>query len=660
MAKNSFNFRYRTSKLLYSIKRFWSVLLSFVKGLISKKGISQLENDPKRLVDLDKKLVYSMSPARIPSLSQLKYIENFLNPRERLVWRAATTVFVISLLFVGGRFIVKHLETVPVAGGTYTEGVVGLPKYVNPLYSSVNDVDADLVQLVFSSLFKRNDNGRLTADLVQSYEANPDGKSYTLKLRDGVVWHNGDKFKIDDIIFTFNAIKDPLYKSPLRQSFNGVSLEKIDDSTIRFVLSQPYAGFLDLLTFGIMPQALWYQTSPASAGLAELNIKPIGTGPYMFKSLVKDKNGNLISYQLEANQSYYATKPHIQDWQFKFYPSFEELVSKLNDGSVDGASYLPNNLLADVSGKTFLSYNQLALPESMAIFFNLKANPALTDQKIRQALAYAINKQELIDKSMFGNAKLIDGPIPSDSFAYNPNQKKYPADQAAAAKLVADAGYQVVTIGKNEIIQAEKDKSSADKKTKDAAENILAMGEGRWLAKGGNYLVVKLTSVDAGDNGAVLDAVKNYWQSIGVKTAVELVAPNKIQFDVVRNRNFEALLYGEMLGADPDIYPFWHSSQATSQGLNLSSYGNKDVDKLLEEARVTSNQMQRGELYKKVQSILAEEAPAIFLYSPVYNYIQKKTVKNMNVATIIVPSDRLDNVNEWYIKTSKKFVWSKQ
>lgn len=657
MAKNSFNFRYRASKLLYSLKRFWSTLLGLLAKPFSKKASSQSESDQKRLADLDKKLVYSMSPSRIPSLAQLKYIENFLNPRERLVWRVATTVFVVSLLFVGGRFVARNLETVPVTGGTYTEGAVGLPKYINPLYSSVNDVDADLVQLVYSSLFKRDDKGQLVADLVKSYESSPDGKSYVLKLRDNVVWHNGDKFKIDDVIFTFNAIKDPLYKSPLRQSFSGVSLEKIDDTTIRFSLSQPYAGFLDLLTFGILPQALWYQIPPNSAGLAELNIKPIGTGPYMFKSLVKDRNGNLISYHLEMNQEYYGNKPHIQDWQFKFYPSFEELVAKLSDGTVDGASYLPNSLYSEVSGKTFLRYNQIGLPQAMAIFFNLKANPALTDQKIRQALAYAINKQELIDKSLFGNARMIDGPIPSDSFAYNRDQKKYQLDQAAAAKLVTEAGYKIVAIGKNEIAQAEKDKSSADKKIKESAETILAMGEGSWLSKDGGYLVVKLTSVDTGDNATILDAVKNYWQAIGVKTIVELVAPSQIQFDILRNRNFEALFYGEMLGADPDIYPFWHSSQTVSQGLNLSGYSNKEVDRLLEEARVATNQSQRSELYKKAQAILAEEEPAIFLYSPVYNYIQKKTVKNMNVATIIVPSDRLANVNEWYIKTSKRFKW---
>jgi peptide/nickel transport system substrate-binding protein len=660
VAKNSFNFRYRASKLLYASKRAWSVLLSSVKKIFAKKGAFQPENDQRRLADLDKKLVYSMSPARIPSLSQFKYIENFLNPRERLIWRTATSVFIVCLIFVGGRFIYNHLETAPTMGGTYTEGVVGLPKYINPLYSSVNDVDADLVQLVYSSLFKRNNQGQLTTDLVQSYEAGPDGKSYTLKLRDNAVWHNGDKFKVDDVIFTFNAIKDPLYKSTLRQSFNGVSLEKVDDSTVRFTLSQPYAGFLDLLTFGILPQSLWYQIPPNSAGLAELNIKPIGTGPYMFKSLVKDKSGNLISYHLEANQEYYGNKPYIQDWQFKFYPSFEELVAKLSDGSVDGASYLPNNLFADISGKTFLDYNQLALPQAMAIFFNLKANPALTDQKVRQALAYAIDKQELVDKSLFGNARLIDGPIPSDSFAYNPNQKKYPADRAMAAKLMADAGYQLITIGKGEIDKAEKDKASADKKTKDTAEATLAMGEGSWLSKNGNYLVIRLTSVDAGDNRTVVEAIKNYWQNIGVKTAVEVVAPNQIQFEVVRNRNFESLFYGEMLGADPDIYPFWHSSQATSQGLNLTGYGNKDVDKLLEDARVTANQSQRAELYKKVQGILAEEEPAIYLYSPVYSYIQKKTVRNMNATTIIVPSDRLANASEWYIKTSKKFVWTKK
>lgn len=656
MARNSFNLKHRLGRLFYQLKqaKFW--LGRRWADLRLRKG-DAASAEQKRLAGLDHKLVYSMSRSRIPSLRQLKYIETFLSPRERWLWRSATTVFVVSSLFFLGSFSWKHLETVPAQGGSYIEGVVGVPKHVNPLYASVNDVDADLAQLVYSSLYKRDQAGRLVSDLVESQEVGADGKEYTLKIKPNVKWHTGEKLTAGDIVFTFNAIKDQQYKSPLRLSFSGVSVQKLDDQTVKFSLAEAYAGFLDLLTFGIMPEALWYQIPANAASLAELNLKPVGSGPYKFKSLLKDRSGNLKAYHLEPNEDYYGPQAKIGDLQFKFYPSFEELAGAVNDNAVDGASYMPNRLFAEVANKTYLNYYKLSLPQAMAIFFNVRANPALADRKVRQALALAVNRQELIDQALYGNARLIDGPIPADSFAYNPDQRRYGFDPAEAAKLFAEAGWQPVEVSAEQVAQAEKDKSSSDKKVQGAAEAILSVGQGRWLAKNGAYLVIGLTSVDAGDNAQVVEAVKTYWQAAGVKTITALVEPSRIQSDIVRSRNFEALFYGEALGADPDVYPFWHSSQATAQGLNLANYDNKEADKLLEQARLATDQAARAELYRKFQAILAEDVPAIFLYSPVYSYIQNKRVKNMDTTAIVAPSDRLANIGSWYIKTSKKLKW---
>ncbi|NTU98764.1 ABC transporter substrate-binding protein [Candidatus Falkowbacteria bacterium] len=622
-----------------------------------RRRLSDQTLKQEHLASLDRKLVYSMSGSRIPSLRQLKYIDTFLNPRERWIWRSASTVFIITLLFLSGRFAIKHFETIPGNGGSYTEGVVGVPKHINPLYSTINDVDADLAQLVYSSLFKRDNHGQISTDLVTSFTVSTDGKVYTLKIRDDANWHSGGKLKVDDVVFTFNSIKDSQYKSPLRASFNGVTVEKIDDRTLRFVLTDAYSGFLELLTFGIMPQELWYQIPPNAASLAELNIKPIGTGPYKFKSLAKDKSGNLKSYHLEVNKDYYGPRGHISDVQFKFYPSFEELSSAIIDNSVDGISYLPNSLYNQTADKTYLNYHKLNLPQTMAIFFNQKANPVLADLKVKQALALAINKQELVDQALSGNARVIDGPVLPDNQAYNPDQKKYGIDQSAAAKLLAEAGWQTLQITQAQLTQAEKDKASADAKVKQAADTVLALGEGKWLTKNGEFLKIRLTSVNSGDNGAVTDMIKGYWQAIGVKTDVELVEPSSIQGDVIRGRDFEALFYGQFLNADNDLYSFLHSSQATAQGLNLSNYANKDVDKILEDYRKSVDLPSRIEAYKKLQSIVANDLPQIYLYSPAYSYIQNKTVKNFNTTSIVAPSDRLADMAEWYVKTSRRFNW---
>jgi len=623
---------------------------------LSKIGFKK-KNIFHQQINFDQKLVYSFSKSRIPTLRQLKYLKIFLSKKELLIVRSCVVVIVMSTIFFGGRFYLKHLETLPKVGGEYIEGVVGTPKYINPIYASVSDVDNDLSSLVYSSLFKRDENGYLANDLAESFAVSEDGKAYTIKVRSGVKYHNDLPLTVDDILFTFNAIKDSSYKSPLRGGFAGVSIEKVDEQTVKFILSEPYAAFAELLTFGILPQELWYQLAPAAASLAELNLKPIGSGPYQFKSLIKDKNGNLKSYNLVINENYYGERPHVKNIQFKFFPGYEELTSALNDNLVDGISYVPAQYLSKIANKSYLNYHKLNFPQSMAVFFNEKNNSALAELKVRQALALAINKNEIVDKVLGNNARVIDGPILPESFAYNPQLKKYNYNQEEAKKLLEAAGYKQKEITGEQIAKATGDLSSTDEKTQLAAKSILSQGPGRWYEKNDKYLIIKLTTVDTGENPAVAEAIKIYWEDIGVRTETEFISASQIQTEAIKTREYEALFYGQLAGADPDPYPFWHSSQTGAGGLNLAGYADKKTDKLLEEARMSVDFQARKESYIKFQNAIAEEVPAIFMYSPYYNYVQDKKIKNFNSKNIAVPSDRLLNVSKWYINVGKKINW---
>lgn len=609
-------------------------------------------------LNLDKKLVYSLSKSRVPNLRQLKYIKTYLNKRELLIFRGCLTLITISVIFLGGRFYFKHLESVPSVGGDYTEGVVGLPKYINPLYASISDVDSDLTQLIFSSLFKRDNNGFLTQDLVESYTVTPDGKSYVIKIKPNVRWQNNTPLNADDIVFTFNTIKDVQYKSPLRPSFSGVTISKVDDLTVKFVLNESYAAFFELLTFGILPQSQWSQIPAISANLAGLNLKPIGSGPYELKASSMDKTTGVIkSYTLGINDNYYGDKPHIKTLIFKFYPSYEELIPALNNNSVDGISYLPSQFESVAGNKTYLNYYKLNLPQLNAIFFNQKTNPALADKNIRQALALAINKDEVVSQVLGGNARSIDGPVLPDSFAYDPAIKKYSFNQTEARKLIETAGWKPVQLTAEVFAKAQADTKFVDPATNLDASTIVAMGKGNWYFKGGKFLIIKLTTVDLPENAKVVNAIHNYWEAVGVKVAVELIATDQVQATVIKPRAFEALFYGEMIGADPDPYLFWHSSQANASGLNIANYSDKQVDKLLEDARLTVKLEARKTFYTKFQQIIADAEPAIFMYSPVYTYVQDKKIKNYNTKSIVVPSDRLTDIANWYITLSNKVVW---
>ncbi len=610
-------------------------------------------------IDLDKKLVYSLSKSRLPNFRQLKYVGRYLNPKEIWLIRGSVIVIMVSLLILGARFYYVHLQVIPVQGGEYVEGLVGSPYNINPLYASVNDVDSDLSYLIYSSLFRRGKNGELVQDLVRDYSISEDNKIYTLYLKEGVQWHDGLLLNTDDVVFTFNLINDKKYKSPLRASFQGVQIEKQDDYSFKFILQEPYAAFLDLLTFGIMPANIWSAYSPESIQLSELNLKPIGSGPYKFKELVKEKKtGHISEYRLEINQDYYGLDPYI-DLSFKFYPDFENAILALNSGLVDGLSYLPGNYKEEIMTPKTFNFHELLLPQITVAFFNQEENPALGDKSLRQALAYALDKNSLINDVLKGEAYVIDGPILPNNFAYDSEIKKYDYNKAKAEELLESIDWKLEEISAEMITQAQADlealETESDKREK--AEEILFLGEGQWRKKDDNYLIIDLFTVDRLENNNVLKAIQSYWKDLGIKTTINSVAATQIQQEVIQPRKFDVLFYGQVLGSDPDPYAFWHSSQAVENGFNIANFKNKDVDQLLEDARLITDLELRKEKYKEFQKIISEEEPAIFLYSPVYIYPQSTKLKNFDSQLIFSPSDRFDNVSEWYLETGKRLVW---
>ncbi len=582
-----------------SFKKRASQALSFF-GILKKRNLNQ--------ADIDKKLVYGLSLRKIPSGGQLKHLYKFLNPRENLVIKVCALLILINVVYLGVSFIKKHLNYTPAYGGEYIEGVVGFPKTINPLYAVNRDIDSDISELVYSSLFKYNENGLLVNDLADTVTIN-NNREYIIKIKDGATWHNGAKVSSDDVIFTINAIKNSDYRSPLRSSLSSVETEKIDDSTLKLTLSAPYAPFLEVLSFGILPKSIWENVSPSSAASSELNLKPIGSGPYKFKSLVKNKDGDLREYNLIANENYYQAHPFIKNLKFKFFVDYTEAIKSLNDNQIDGLGYLPFDERKEILAKDSLNLYELVRPQIVSLFFNSNKDKALSDKVVRVSLAQAIDKNQIIKDVFDGVYQVADGPILKNNFAYSDQITKYEYNPLEAAANI---------------------------------KNKLAS--------------TTLTVIDSGNNVAVANKIKTYWQQIGVEVELNIV-PGERAADTIKNRDFEVLLYGESVGGDPDVYAFWHSSQLGAKGLNLAGYNNPEVDKLLISARQTTNSDERMTLYKKFQEILTAEIPAIFLYSPTYTYVQSNKVKGFSGTMIIEPADRFASVANWYLKTNKKITW---
>ncbi|MFZ4648681.1 MAG: ABC transporter substrate-binding protein [Patescibacteria group bacterium] len=615
-------------------------------------------------LDLNRKLVYSLSTKKLPNSEQLKYLGKFLSPKEKRIVQVCSLVLVLNIFFLGFVFFNKHIVSTPLPGGTYIEGLVGSPKFINPLYSSNRDVDVDISSLIFSSLFKYNEKGILVGDLAESWEKSEDGKEYTIVLKKNVVWHNGEKLNADDLLFTVQAIKNPKFRSPLRASLAGLEVEKTDDYTIKFKLTQAYAPFLGVLTFGVLPKSIWEAVTPESATLAELNLKPIGSGPYKFKSLTKNKNGEIKEYLLEVNSSYYDKKPYIAEISFLFYPDSVSAVKALNDNSVDGISYLPFGARRDLFAKSSFNFHYLNQSQLEGIFFNSKNNELLADKDIRQALDMAINRRVIISEIFNNQAREVNGPILSDNPAFNSEIKNTEYSVAEAEKKIADSGFLKITLTDEDINTPGKEIEGVAVSTfieKASDKGVDAVGT--WLVKKGTkknpenkFLVVSLTYPDSTDNSLVAGKIQEYWQAIGVKTALNPLPTSQISSEVASEKNFEALLFGENVGADPDVYAFWHSSQV-SEGLNIASYSNSEADKLLEEARVSTNDEARLEKYRLFQELVTNDQGAIFLFSPNYLYLQVKKLRGFSGVSIVEPSNRFSSISNWYLRVSHRFVW---
>lgn len=614
------------NKNFVKAKRAKNNLVNFLFRLVGKSRQREgLQSE------INQQLVYTLAASKIPSGTQFKHLKKFLNPRENLIIKICGLLILVNLVFLGVKFYQKHLQLTPVRGGDYIEGIAGYPKTINPLYAVNRDVDSDLSYLIYSRLYTYDKQGQIKFDLINKVDISPDGKEYTLSLKNNVKWQNGEKLNADDVAFTYSLIQDPAYRSPLFFSLQDVTLEKIDDLTIKFVLPVAYSAFPNLLTFGILPQSAWANITASGFTLSELNLKPIGSGPYQFMSLVKNKNGEIKEYRLTLNNDYYGDKPYIKNIIFKFFPDPAELVAAFNDGQIDGLSYLPLEQKKDLLAQNSLVFHELGRPQINAIFLNPANQKALSNLKVRQALAMAINKDAIISNVLSGAAFPATGPILPTSPFYNKDLTTYSYNQASAAALLKEALTTTIT------------KGSGKKK------QIL----GTEVAT----LEIALTIVDTLENNLVVNQIKSDWEKIGVKVTIKSVPVEQVSDEIIHLKNYQALLYGEVVGADPDVYAFWHSSQAGDKGLNLANYNNPAVDKLLESGRVALDLSDRLATYKKFQELVTADVPAIFLYVPSYSYVQTKKIKGFDGTNIIEAADRFASINNWYLKTSKKLVW---
>ncbi len=537
------------------------------------------------------------------------------------------------VLISGGAFFtriyLKNTVVAPDIGETHIEGMLREPRNINPLFAT-NDGDRDISRLIFSRLLTYNGEGEVGLDLAESYEISKDGKIYTVRMRHNAVFHDGKPVSADDVVFTIKSIQNPQYKSPLRANWQGVEVEKIDDYAVRFSLRSSYAPFIENLAVDILPRHLWAEVSPDQAPLHELNLKPVGSGPYKFNRLKQARDGSITSYELKRNSSYYREGPYLDKINFVFFKIEDDMLIAWQKGQIDGFGPFPVLRTKDIRNESQII--SVIMPRIFGLFFNAKENSSLADIKVRQAIAHAINKKEVASTMPSSGAIAIDSMLPLKSLGYTSDIAIYQFNPEKSRELLLSAGW------------------------KDTDGD--GIREKRTTSKGKTEITplkFTLTTSDWPDLLNTAAMIEKALKDVGIQITVENRELSDLESSTIRPRKFEILLFGQVYGYEPDPFAFWHSSQVKDPGLNVTLYSSKSADRILEESRRTPNPETRAAKYEELQKIIAREVPAVFLYSQVYLYAISDDLQGIDIKKISLPADRFNEVYKWYKDTKR--VW---
>jgi len=639
-----------------------------------------------------KKVFFCFKIKKWPSRSQWKCFLKVLNKKEKIFFFVFLFLTISSTFFLLRSFYLKNTQIQPTIGGTHIEGVIGQPRFINPIYAN-SDVDRDLVELLFSGLMKYKGEGlEIVPDLVEKYEVEQDGRVYKFYLKKNLFWSDGQPLTADDVVFTIKTIQNPNYKSPLMANWIGIEVEKISDLGVEFRISKPYSAFLENCTVKILPKHIWKNISPENFPLDINNLNAVGSGPYKIKEIKRDKQNLIESIVLNINPFYSGKKPYIPTIKFLFFSNKEELIKAAKKEKIKGFSLSYFEKINDE-----WKINFLQMPRYFAVFFNPEKSEFLKEEKFRKALNFATNKEEIISKvlkiSKETNTKnfIVNSPILPRFYNLSPPEFVYSFDLEKAKQLLDELdlkdengdGFREKIIKEEAPFQfkSELKKGSKGKEVEELqkclAKDSSVYPEGEitgYFGKKTEEAVIKFQEKYKDEiltpwgftkgTGIVSKTTRKKLNEICFSEKVETL-PLKISLATVDQeemlkianilKNYQALLFGEILGAIPDPFPFWHSSQIRDPGLNLAIYENKKADQFLEKARKSLSLDDLFENLVSFQNILIKDAPVVFLYNPGYIYYLSGEIKTTKIQKIIDPSKRFSDIENWYIKTKR--VW---
>ncbi|MBI4119400.1 MAG: peptide ABC transporter substrate-binding protein [Parcubacteria group bacterium] len=532
---------------------------------------------------------------------------------EHYTFVGAAIVLIVALTLNFLSALQSRSAQMPIPGGEYREGIVGQPVFVNPIVAGANDADRDLVQLVFSNI----------KDLAESIKSDAEGRIWTVRLKENLVWQDGEPLTSDDVIYTIETVQDPDANSPLFQAWQGVIPERVSVQELRLLVRMPYAFFEnnleDLL---VIPKHIFADVPPANFRLSDYNLRPIGSGPFKFVDYKKRKDGFVTDYMLEANEHYAGDQPLIKNMTLRFYSDTDRLITAFNNRQIDGFGGIDPQKLQQIRLRHDLF--EISMPRYYAVFFNGNANASLREKNVRLALLSATDKAAMLKEIFDNRGDVMAGPISPHMDGYDP--AAYPEESFSietARQILESSGWKV---GDDGI------------RTKSVNKSIIRL-EFNLVVPQIDFLV------------KTAELLKTNWERIGVKLNLIVMNPKDVTAGPIRNRDYEMILFGNILNSVPDLFSFWHSSQRYFPGLNLALYDNKTADALMESVRRKFDSAARAEDLSSLQSLIYQDTPAIFLYSPNYLYVSIPQLYGFNDKFITTPSQRFEDIERWYLKS---------
>lgn len=530
----------------------------------------------------------------------IKKIFLALGKLEKMAVVGAALVFILALSVKTALYINANTKLVAAEGGTFREGIVGQPVFINPIMPTTN-ADREMAKIIFGSV----------SDIIETVKHSENGKTWNVRIKQNVFWHDGEPLTSDDIIFTLATIADREARSPLAKMFEGVSAERISELEVKFMLQSTYVFFEEehLRNLSVIPKHIFGDLPVQNFKLSIYGLKPVGFGPYKIDSVnsyEKDDRGVINAFHLNANENYIGGAPHITNFVFRFYKDEDELISAYNANKIDGlllgTSHAIQGVTSRIPEETPLKIRHKEYDVKSSRYYAVFINQALTDKnlkniKVREAMSKSIDRAAMAN-DVFGDKALpLYGPT---ALTASPSPD-YSADALQGVKL-----------------------------------NITLPEEDFLIKTAG---IIKAT-----------------WEKLGAEVNLIVLPLTTITDKTLKNTDYELLLLGNTLGSSNDLFSFWHSSKRFYPDQNLSLYQRKQADAMLEAYRKSFDEEARQENLKKISDMIAMDYPAVFLYSPDYVYIATPNLAGFVAGEIMnMASDRFRDIEKWYVKTKRVF-----